>query len=335
MKRREKSYLLYISDEVVRQTLSVPEVIDIVREVYRAHGADQAWLSAPSAQFLREGERQPTYYKVKGASIPARGVVGFRIIGNTLSKTPGEPWTYRYCYLADPETARPLAIIDETYQSFLRTGVTGAFTLSLLGRKDAKVAGIVGAGNIARHLLDALRRLFTLREVRVNSRTKASQDSFIREMRSLLEIPIEAVESAEQAVRDADLVVTITDADEALLLPGWLKEGATLCSMGNNQELDAQVLFEVDKFIVDDLDFCRSVGDVHAWISKGYLKESEIVCRLYGTVPEIVAGRKPGRQSATEKILAIVQGMAACDLALAHFVYERVRDSGEVQRITL
>jgi alanine dehydrogenase len=335
VKREERDYLLYIPDEIVRKTVSVPEVIDIVREIYIAHGTDQAWLSVPSAQFLKEGDGQPSYYKVKGASIASRGVAGFRIIGNTVSKLLGKPWTYRYCYLADPETARPLAIIDETYESFLRTGVTGAVILSLLGKKDAKVVGIVGTGTIARHLLDALSRLFTLQAVRVNSRTRASQDSFIREMSSSFKKPIEAVESAEQAVRDADLVVTITDADEALVLPGWLKEGATLCSMGNNQELDVGLLFEVDKFIVDDLDFCRSVGDIHAWISKGYLKESEIVRRLYATVPEVITGRKPGRQSPAERILAIVQGMASCDLAIARLVYDRVRDSGEVQRIAL
>jgi ornithine cyclodeaminase len=335
VKPGEKACLLYVSDDVVRNTLSVADVIDTVREVYRAHGAGESGISTPAAQFLKEGDRQPTYYKVKGASLPAQGIVGFRIIGNSLFKAPGKPWTYRYCYLADPETARPLALIDETYQSFLRTGVTGAVTLSLLGRKDAGVAGIVGAGNIARYLLDGLSRLFTLRQVRVYSRTEASQGTFTRQMASLLKIPVEAVESVEQAVTDSDLVVTLTDADEALVLPGWLKKGATLCSMGNNQELDAQVLFEVDKFVVDELDFCRSAGDVHAWISKGYLQESEIVGRLYGTVPEIMAGRKPGRQSPAEKILAVVQGMAACDLALAHLVYQRVRDSAEVQRITL
>lgn len=127
MKRREKSYLLYISDEVVRKTLSVPEVIDIVREVYRAHGADQAWLSAPSAQFLREGERQPTYYKVKGASIPARGVVGFRIIGNTLSKTPGEPWTYRA--IVQGMAACDLALAHFVYERVRDSGEVQRITL--------------------------------------------------------------------------------------------------------------------------------------------------------------------------------------------------------------
>ena len=331
----DKGWFIYIPDELVRRNISVAETIEIVKEVYLAHGKDEAWLSDPSAQFLKEGASQVSYYKIKGASIPSKKVAGFRIIGNTVSKTNDELWTYRYCYLADPFTARPLAIIDETYQSFLRTGVTGAVALSLLGKKDSTIVGIIGAGNIARHILEALGHLFSLREIRVNSRSKASQQSFSSEMEALLGIKVREVDSAESAVKGADLVITITDADTSLVSTGWLSAGATLCSMGNNQELDPKILYEVDKLFVDDFDFCRTVGDIHAWISRGYLKESEILERLYGTIPEVITGRKPGRVSPHEKILAVVQGMASCDLAIARLVYDKLRDSKEVQRISI
>lgn len=331
----DKNWLLYIPDKLVRESISITEVIEIVKEVYRAHGNHEAWLSEPSAQFLREGESQTSNYKVKGASIPSRGVAGFRIVGNILSKTEEQSWTYRYCYLADPFTARPLAIVDEYYQSLLRTGVTGAVALSLLGKRESKILGIVGAGHIARHLLEALPRFFSLEEVRVWSRSKVTQESFVREMGSLLDIEIEPVETPEMVVRGADLVVTITDADEVLVSPGWLSAGATLCSMGNNQELNPQILDEVDKFIVDDFDFCRTVGDIHAWMSRGYLKEAEILERLHGTIPEVITGRKPGRESKNEKILAVIQGMASCDLAIARLLYEKLRDSEQVQRIAI
>jgi len=76
-------------------------------------------------------------------------------------------------------------------------------------------------------------------------------------------------------------------------------------------------------------------GDIHAWISRGYLKESAILERLHGTVSEVITGRKPGRENAHEKILVIVQGMASCDLALARFIYDKLRDSEEVQRLAM
>jgi len=335
MSAGERGDFIYISDELVRRHLSVREAIEIVRDVYRFHGEGEAWLSEPSALFLGERADQVSSYKIKGASLPAKGVTGFRLIGNTSKAGGQEPWTYRYCYLTDPRTARPLAIIDEYYQSALRTGVTGAVALSLLGNRDSKIVGIIGAGNIARHLLEALHDLFSLSEIRVHSRGKASLESFVREMTSLLGVRVVAVDSPELAVKGADLVTTITDADTVLISPGWLSDGATLCSMGNNQELDPGIVYEVDKLIVDDLDFCRLAGDIHAWISRGYLRESEILERLHGTVSEVITGRKPGRENAHEKILVIVQGMASCDLALARFIYDKLRDSEEVQRLVM
>lgn len=336
MRAGKKDWFLYISDELVRAHLSVAEAINVVKGVYRAHGQGGAWLSDPSAQFLREGAHQLSSYKIKGASLPSEGVAGFRLIGNAPSFAGDkEQWTYRYCYLADPYTARPLAIIDEYYQSALRTGVTGAVALSLLGKRDSRIVGLIGAGTIARYLLEALSHFFSLAEIRVHSRSKVSQDSFAKEMESLLNIRVEPVQSSEPAVRGADLVATITDADAVLVQEGWLSDGATLCSMGNNQELDSRVLYEVDKFFVDELSFCKMVGDVHAWISKGYLRESEIVERLHGTIAEVMTGNKRGRESDREKVLAIVQGMASCDLALAGYVYQKLKNSEGVQRIAM
>jgi ornithine cyclodeaminase/alanine dehydrogenase-like protein (mu-crystallin family) len=231
--------------------------------------------------------------------------------------------------------ARPLAIIDEYYQSLLRTGVTGAVALSVLGKKESKILGIIGAGQIARHLLESVLRFFSLREIRIWSRSKVTLESFTREMGSLLQIELNPVDSTEMAVKEADLVATMTDADCALVSRGWLSAGATLCSMGNNQELDPGIFYEVDKLIVDDFDFCTTVGDIHAWISRGYLKESEILERLHATIPEVIAGRKPGRASHDEKILAVVQGMASCDLAIARLLYDKLRSSKEVKRIAI
>lgn len=325
---------IYISDELVRQHLSLREAIEIVTDVYRLHGSGEAWLSDPSAMFLTGIKNDKFFYKVKGACIPSKEVAGFRIIGDAVDESGSEePWTYRYCYLADPSTATPLAVIDEFYQSALRTGVTGAVALSLLGKNDSSVLAIIGAGTIARYVIEALTHFFSLREIRVSARNKASRESFAREIEAQLGLRAEAVTAPEQAVTGADLVVTITNADAVLVSAGWLSPGTTVCSMGNNQELDPKILYEVDKFFIDDWDFCRDVGDVHAWIARGYLKEAEILERLNGTIGEVITDRKHGRENEGEKILAIVQGMAACDLAFARFVYEKLKDSELVQKI--
>jgi alanine dehydrogenase len=334
MRPGEKGSFIYISDELVRQHLSLSEAIEIVKSVYRLHGLNEAWVSNPSAMFLTGIKDDKFFYKVKGACIPSKEVAGFRIIGNAAPESSSEePWTYRYCYLADPRTAMPLAVIDEFYQSALRTGVTGAVALSLFGRKDSSVLAIVGAGTIARHVMETLTRFFSLKEVRVSTKNKVSREAFAGDIEAQLSLRAEAVVTPEEAVRGADLVVTITDADTALVSAEWLSPGTTVCSMGNNQELEPKVFYEADKFFIDEWGFCMDVGDVHAWVTKGYLKEAEIREKLNGTIGEVMAGRKQGRENEREKILVIPQGMAACDLAFARFVYEKLKNSELVQRI--
>ncbi len=333
----ESQNFLYITSDLVRKFLSIQDVIKTVEEVYKAHGRGEAWLSDPPGLSLRRKEGQLASLKVKGASIPSKRVAGFRLLGFTPNKNGiGETMTYGYSYLIDPDTATPIALINESYQYILRTGATAAVNLFYLGKKDSKTVGIIGAGRIGKTTLEALSRLFpSINQVKVNDIYKKYSESFAEEMENRLKISVKVVESPELAVRETDLVITATSADTALVQSGWLAKGSTICSLGGSQELDPGVLDEIDKLVVDDFKFCTMLGDIYAWISKGYLKESEIRRKVYGTICEIVAGNKVGRETDREKILVIPQGMASSDLAIARLVYDRFKGSDEVQKIII
>lgn len=328
--------LVYIPDHIVRKYLSIEESIKVVEKVYESHGKGEAYLSDPPALSLHSESNKLSSYKIKGAMIPSMGVSGFRLLGNAPARGTEEgKQTYGYCYLTDPVTSIPIALIHEYYQHILRTGVTAAVALYHLGKKDSKILGIIGAGKIARIALEAVSKLFPITEVKVNSRRKESRERFAYEMSDKLNINIGSVGNPELAVTGSDLVITITTADEALVAPGWLDDGVTLCSLGGSQELDPKILGEIDKLVVDDFEFCTMAGDIHAWINKGYLTRTEVEKRLYGSIGEIIAGVKAGRQKKDEKILTIIQGMASCDLAIAKLVYDRLKDSHEIQRINI
>ena len=330
--------LIYIPDSWVRAHLSVDEAIAAVERVFRWSGERKAFLSDPSAMALAHPQEAPRWasVKVKGALLEPDGVAGLRLIGDgAAAPGPANREQHSYCWLVDGRSSRPLALIDEDWQHLLRTGVTGAVAMKYLAKPGAGRVGIVGAGRIARTTLMALERFFKLEEVKVTSARAASREAFAEEMSAMLPVRVVAVPTPRDAVEGVDMAFTITDADEVLIHPSWLPAGATVCSLGGNQELDPGFLSWADKFVVDDPVWCKMAGDVRAWIARGHWREADIDGKTYATIGEIVAGRKAGREGAGERIVAVIQGMASCDLALAKLVYDKARTDPSLQRLVL
>lgn len=142
--KKENHNFLYITSDLIRKYISIEDVIKIVEEVYRAHGKGEAYLSDPPGMFLKRREGQLVSFKVKGASVPSQKVAGLRLLGFTPNKDKtGETMTYGYSYLIDPNTAAPLALINESEQYLIRTGATAAINLYYLGKKDSKIVALL------------------------------------------------------------------------------------------------------------------------------------------------------------------------------------------------
>jgi ornithine cyclodeaminase/alanine dehydrogenase-like protein (mu-crystallin family) len=107
-----------------------------------------------------------------------------------------------------------------------------------------------------------------------------------------------------------------------------LKPGAVVCSMGGSNELDYGVLLEAQRLIVDDADFASEVGDGGAWIAQGRLTREAFFARIDAFACEIAAGVKPGRLSAQDRVVAIVQGMAIGDVAFAAYALQQAERRG-------
>jgi ornithine cyclodeaminase len=312
----------YISNDIVREVLSIEEALTIIEEVYRDHGEGKASLSNPSSLDL-ETAGTGTFFKIKGAYISSLYVAGFRLLGMGTSSPLG------LCYLCDPNTSLPMAIIDESWQYLVRSGLTAAVVAKYLARPDSKILGLLGCGKIAPYTLFGLKKFFTLHQVRVNSQRRESRVKFSKEMEKTLGIEVIPVDSPQEAVTDADIVVTLTNADRPLVLSNWLRRGAFVCSLGEGQELHPNVLDWADKFVVDDFNFCLVLGDIAAWVKRGLKKEEEVRRRVWSEIGEIVAGKKAGRETKDESILGIIQGMASCDIAIAKYVLDKAIQRGE------
>jgi ornithine cyclodeaminase/alanine dehydrogenase-like protein (mu-crystallin family) len=204
-----------------------------------------------------------------------------------------------------PETGEPLVIMDGRLLTEMRTGAVSAAATKALARADASVLAILGSGVQARSHLEALRLVRNFREVRVWSprRAKEFAEEFV----------VQAADSAEGAVRGADVVVVATTSKTPVLHGEWLSPGAHVNAVGASRpdwrELDDDVLSRARIFVESREAASRESGDV---IAAG---------RIDGEIGEVFAGKAPGRTSAQEITLFKSVGVAVEDLAAADLVY--------------
>jgi ornithine cyclodeaminase/alanine dehydrogenase-like protein (mu-crystallin family) len=219
----------------------------------------------------------------------------------------GIPTHMATIFLVDPETGRPLAVMDGRLITEMRTAAVSAAATKLLASPDAKVLAILGSGVQARSHAEALRLVRDFEEIRVWSPTREHAERFARE------IGAKAM-SAEEAVRDSDVVVTATNSKAAILKGSWLKPGCHINGVGacrpDWRELDDVAMANV--VFVDSREAAmKESGDV---ILSG--------AKIYAELGEALAGKVPSRASETTIFKSL--GMAVEDIAVALLVYRLV-----------
>ena len=227
--------------------------------------------------------------------------------------------------LFDEKHGAPVALMDGTYITAIRTGGAAAVATRLLARENAQVLAILGAGAQGRSHLETLPRVRDFKEIRVTSRNPDRAKGLAEHHPRAL-----AVASFEDAVRGADVVACCTDAREPILERGWLKPGTHLSAVGGTfgRELDRETV-----------DACRVFVEWRGAVTNAPPAGAH---ELQGMDPssvtelgEVLAGRKPGRQSADEMTLYKSTGHAVEDAATARLVYDRARQAGAGVRLPL
>lgn len=236
--------------------------------------------------------------------------------------------------LWDPATGVLLALMDGRLITEIRTAATSAAATKVLAREDASVLALLGSGVQARSHLEALRVVRPLREVRVWSRTRAHAEAFAHAM-AQPSGPIRVCESAEEAVRGADLIVTATSSPSPVLRGSWIAPGAHINAVGaprpDWRELDTAAVARSRLFVDSRAGALAEAGDVVQPLKEGAIQESH----LLGEIGEVLAGRVPGRTSPRDITLFKSLGMAVEDVATAAYVYAAARAQGVGQEVQL
>ncbi len=320
------SELRVLREADLKAVLDVATGLEIVERTFRDLGTSDIFrLSEPAALFGGSGIGKAARYKSKGATLISENVTGIRLISD-VARDRGFR-SHHMLVVFDDTTGAPIGLLNETWLHRFRTALTGVIAARYMAKPDSRVLALIGAGSIAAELFPAMTRSFDLDEVRVVARRRASAEDFCRRHAGGT-VRFAAMDTPREALAGADIVITLTLAETPVIRPGMLSPGAFLCSMGETEEVAFGVLEEIDRFVVDDFDYATMLGDIKAWLDDGRIGKDAIKTRVDSHIGEVVAGTRAIRENPRQRIFAIVQGMAICDLALARHALSEAEARG-------
>jgi alanine dehydrogenase len=297
---------LYLNEADVAELLTMDMALEAVEAAHRAHGLGRA-IDVP-----RSRTRVPTaaLHILQGALLD-EGVFGYK------AYTTSRAGNRFLVHLFDAATGGLLAVLEADTLGMMRTGAAGGVAAKWLAREDVGVAGVFGCGWQAGSQVEALCRVRKMSRIKVFSRDAEKRRAFCEAQSKRLGIEFVPAASAEETVRGADVVVTITTATAPLFDGAALEPGAHVTAAGSNalirREIDEKCIQRAARVCVDSrATALREAGDLLPALEKGRTHEGQWV-----ELGELVAGIRPGRCAPDEITLFESQGMAVQDLALA------------------
>jgi len=324
--------ILYLSNNDVKKVLDLGRAIEITEQALRDHSEGRVIWSTPEDLAIKPEQGWQSW--VTGCALSTEPVAGFRIRSikaaggsRDTSRPPRGP--RRILILSDREGGEIRAIMDEDWCHAVRTAAAATVACRLLARKGASTMAMLGAGDTARAAVPVMAKAFPLKEIRVTSRTPESRQNYAREVGKEYGLNIRPVDSTEDALRGADLVVSATTTSTPFVKNAWLGAGVTVYSIGKNQEMESDVYRKTDKFVVDSWVHCKNKSDMQRMLKENFLSEKD----LYAELPELLSGKKPARESDRERIFIRAIGLVNQDIALAHHIYRRALENGAGTRL--
>ena len=258
MESREIHITYLNGPDVEKLRLTDDEVIAAVEAALAAQGRKETVVE-PRVHLVPESSDKGHFNILRGYVKPL-GVAGVKIVSDYVNNYKvGLPSEMALLNLFDPETGMPLAVIDATAITDMRTGAMTAIGAKYLARKGAKVLAHIGARGTSYWNVRLLDRLFHFDEIRVHSRRPESRNAFAERLARDLGKPIKVTEDWESCVRGADIVVEASrlPKPQPMLKTAWIKKGALAVPYGTMSAVELSLTDIMDKMVVDDWGQCR------------------------------------------------------------------------------
>lgn len=316
--------MIFLTEDDVRRTLSVAEAVELAERGIQADSrgevaGDKFYMPVGDSGFIK-----PFSGYLQGEDLAFVKTFSFfpdNPTGHDL------PTTYSMVLLFEADTGFPVCLMEAGWVTGLKTGASTTVTAAALANPDSRGLAIFGAGLQGRMHLEALATRFQLEQVWVLDVLPDVAEEYARDMSRKLDLAVEAVplEERARAVRDADMVVTVTTGDQVLVERAWLKPGAFVAKLGSYQEVALDVVTGADKVIVDSWKYLSPrAPELIRLAEEGRFGKGDV----HAEWPDVVGERRSGRESRQEIILFMALGIWGEYAAILPAVYRRAVEKG-------
>ena len=314
-----ENQIIWLERKEVESLLDMKGTLTVVEDAFKQHGLKKVQMPPKLYLYFKKHNGD---LRTMPAYLEEQDITGVKIV-NVHPDNPkkGLPTVMALMILNSTETGAPIAIMDGTYLTDMRTGAAGGIAVKYLARKNSKTVGFVGAGNQAKTQLLAINEIIGIKEVKATSNSEKGTIAFKDELEKIVGCDIIPKRTIKE-VCDCDILVTTTPSREPVVMNDWISEGTHINAIGadaaGKEELDPMILKRA-KVVVDDIPQASHSGEVNVPISKKLISVKDICCEL----GEVSAGKKKARTSDSDITVFDSTGLAIQDVATANLVYQK------------
>ncbi len=308
----------------VEELIKMDEVINSVETAFAEEAKCNIDMPAKKYLYFNQNcEKSPGDLRIMPCSVIG-SIAGVKSV-NVHPDNPEKynlPTVMAVIELIDPDNGYPLAIMDGTSITNMRTGAAAGLATKHLARENSESFGFVGLGVQALLSFLALNDVMKIKEIKISSRTLETRENLARMIRDNYGIDAKAVETVKEAVNGMDVVTTTTPSRRPLVLSKWVDDGTHINAMGadapGKQELETSLILR-SNIIIDDWEQASHSGEINVPLLEGTLGKGDIHAKL----GDVLIGNKLGRASDGEITIFDSTGLAVQDIATAWKVYEK------------
>ena len=316
--------ILVLDNRQIKELLPMTECIELMADALSALARGEVYQ--PLRTIIRPPEARGLLGLMPAYRAGDEGAFGLKAIC-VFPENPakGKDAHQGAVMLFSRETGELLALMNASEITAIRTAAVSAVATRLLAREDAEELAIIGAGVQARTHLAALAAVRPIKRARVACRNIEHAEQLAREMQPDFSFPIEPVRTNEEAVRDADVIVTATSSLEPVIDKEWISPGAHVNAIGthspNSREIDSATMAAARIFTDRRESVLNEAGDYLLAAKESLVTPESIL----GEIGELLIGTKPGRTSSTDITLFKSLGLAIEDVVSADYLYRKAR----------
>lgn len=317
-----KNEVLLLTKEQIQSVLTLEDTIRVVEEGFKAFNSGRTVIPFPIGLQIQENKGE---VHIKPGYLKGSDAYCIKIASGFYDNPKiGLPSSGGMMLLFDAKTGVPRSIlVDRGFITDMRTAGAGALAARCLAREFIETAAVIGTGTQARLQIEALSKVRDFRVLKVWGRTPANVEKYVKDMQQKLTAEIVPVSSAKEAVENSEVIVTATPSTSPLVKTEWIGKGMHITAMGadspQKQELETGVLQIADKIVVDSVEQCVKLGEVHHAVEDRTIS----IEAIHAELGEILLGQKSGRESEEEITVCDLTGIAAQDVVTSQLVYER------------